>query len=48
MMLDGTILNADINASAAIAGSKIVAATTGKQLLARYSLAIALALPAQQ
>jgi trimeric autotransporter adhesin len=29
MLLDGTILNADINASAAIAGSKIVAATTG-------------------
>ena len=28
MILDGTILNADINASAAIAGSKIVAATT--------------------
>jgi len=28
MLLDGTILNADINASAAIAGSKIVAATT--------------------
>ena len=28
MLLDGTIVNADINASAAIAGSKIVAATT--------------------
>ncbi len=28
MLLDGTILNADINASAAIEGSKIVAATT--------------------
>ena len=28
MLLDGTILNADIDASAAIAGSKIVAATT--------------------
>jgi hypothetical protein len=28
MLLDGTILDADINASAAIAGSKIVAATT--------------------
>ena len=28
MLLDGTILNADINANAAIAGSKIVAATT--------------------
>ena len=28
MLLDGTILNVDINASAAIAGSKIVAATT--------------------
>lgn len=28
MLLDGTIVNADVNASAAIAGSKIVAATT--------------------